>query len=77
MRENIELIDRNNIIRKFYEIKKLINNKDVLEITEVDQATFYRIINNKNYFPRINTVIKIETAFKNRMERIKQCLESS
>ena len=76
MREDMEEIDRNNIIRKFYEIRKLINNKDVLENTQVDTATFYRIINNKNYFPRINTVIKIETAFKNRLERIKQCLES-
>ena len=76
MRENIKLIDRDNIIRKFYEIRKLIKAKDVLENTQVDEATFYRILNNKNHFPRINTIIKIETVFKNRMERIKQCLES-
>ena len=76
MRENIKLIDRDNIIRKFYEIRKLMNAKDILKNTEVDEGTFYRIINNKNYFPRINTIIKIETVFKNRMERIKQCLES-
>ena len=76
MRENIKLIDRNNIIRKFYEIRKLMNAKDILKNAEIDKGTFYRIIKNKNYFPRINTIIKIETVFKNRMERIKQCLES-
>ena len=75
MREDIEVIDRNNILRKYDEIRKLINTKNIISDSGIDEATYYRLL-NKNYFPRMDTFIKIETAFKNRLERIKQCLES-
>ena len=75
MREDIEIIDRNNILRKYYEIRKLINTKNIVNDSGVDEATYYRIL-NKDYFPNLRTILKIETAFKNRLERIKQCLES-
>ena len=75
MREDIEIIDRDNILRKYYEIRKLINTKNIVNDSGVDEATYYRIL-NKDYFPNLRTILKLETAFKNRLERIKQCLES-
>ena len=75
MRKDIEAIDRNNILRKYYEIRKLINTKNIVSDSGVDEATYYRIL-NKDYFPNLRTILKLETAFKNRLERIKQCLES-
>ena len=75
MRKDIEVIDRSNIIRKYYEIKELINTKNIVSDSGVDEATYYRIL-NEDYFPNLRTILKIETAFKNRLERIKQCLES-
>ena len=75
MREDIEVIDRNNILRKYYEIRKLINTKNIVNDSGVDESTYYRIL-NKDYFPNLRTILKLETAFKNRLERIKQCLES-
>ena len=75
MREDMEEIDRKNIIRKYYEIRKLINTKNIINDSGVDEATFYRMLKNKDYFPNLKTLIKLEIAFKNRLERIKQCLE--
>ena len=39
MRKDIEVIDRSNIIRKYYEIKELINTKNIVSDSGVDEAT--------------------------------------
>ena len=56
MRKDIEVIDRSNIIRKYYEIRKLINTKNIVNDSGVDEATYYRIL-NKDYFPNLRTIL--------------------
>ena len=74
MRKDIEVVDRYNVFRKYHEIRKLINTKNIVSDVGVDEATYYRIV-NADFFPNLRTLLKLETAFKNRLERIKQCLE--